>query len=316
MDDISRGSASDDPGQRIVDKGEDRIPLDISDRARHLAPTEKEVSEHAEILSDRENLLMSHDTPADPEPTSADPGPDDPDEIPVEDRPSAATPEDLEAGGEALAPEEGELSRVLCALLLSSREALSMLRLAQSTNTTPKRVAKALEKLRETMRVSGLPLELNIAGEQVRLLTSPDVFGYLSNLRNVKKQEKLSAAALETLAVVAYRQPVMIEAIRGVKAGPILRTLLDHRMVKITGRADVPGRPLQYGTTQHFLETVRTREPEGPAQREGVPLAVGFGRFPCLTTHLHAADSAANPRLTRRTDSLESPPEFTSRSSS
>jgi segregation and condensation protein B len=46
-----------------------------------------------------------------------------------------------------------------------------------------------------------------------------------------------------------------IEAIRGVKAGPILRTLLDHRMVKMVGRADVPGRPLQYGTTQHFLET-------------------------------------------------------------
>ena len=58
--------------------------------------------------------------------------------------------------------------------------------------------------------------------------------------------------------MVAYRQPVIraeIEAIRGVQAGPILRTLLDHRMVKMVGRADVPGRPLQYGTTQHFLET-------------------------------------------------------------
>jgi segregation and condensation protein B len=155
-------------------------------------------------------------------------------------------------------PAKGDLANVLCALLLSSREALSMLRLAQSTNTTPKEVAVALEELRETLTASGLPLEVNIAGEQVRLLTTPEVFGYLRNLRNVKKQEKLSAAALETLAVVAYRQPVMraeIEAIRGVKAGPILRTLLEHRMIKVTGRADVPGRPLQYGTTQHFLET-------------------------------------------------------------
>jgi segregation and condensation protein B len=59
------------------------------------------------------------------------------------------------------------------------------------------------------------------------------------------------------LAVIAYRQPVMrseIEAIRGVKAGPMLRTLLQHKLVKVAGRADVPGRPLQYGTTQQFLE--------------------------------------------------------------
>ena len=57
--------------------------------------------------------------------------------------------------------------------------------------------------------------------------------------------------------MIAYRQPVMrseIEAIRGVKAGPMLRTLLQHKLVKVTGRADVPGRPLQYGTTQQFLE--------------------------------------------------------------
>ena len=57
--------------------------------------------------------------------------------------------------------------------------------------------------------------------------------------------------------MIAYRQPVMrseIEAIRGVKAGPMLRTLLQHKLVSVAGRADVPGRPLQYGTTPHFLE--------------------------------------------------------------
>src|SRR5262249_12854253 len=82
-------------------------------------------------------------------------------------------------------------------------------------------------------------------------------FPYLQRLRGVKRLEKLSPAALETLAVIAYRQPVMrseIEAIRGVKAGPMLRTLLQHKLVKVTGRADVPGRPIQYGTTQQFIE--------------------------------------------------------------
>ncbi len=88
-------------------------------------------------------------------------------------------------------------------------------------------------------------------------MSKASTFPYLQRLKGVKKLEKLSPAALETLAVVAYRQPVMrseIEAIRGVKAGPMIRTLLQHKLVKVAGRADVPGRPLQYGTTPHFLE--------------------------------------------------------------
>jgi segregation and condensation protein B len=223
-------------------------------RKRDIAESDRNVVEISEeLLGDREELLMPR------RPQASD---EEPDEVPVEDRPEAGVPSefegDLDGEGDPSVPAKGDLANVLCALLLSSREALSMLRLAQSTNTTPKQVAVALEELRETLTASGLPLEVNIAGEQVRLLTTPEVFGYLRNLRNVKKQGKLSSAALETLAVVAYRQPVMraeIEAIRGVKAGPILRTLLEHRMIKVTGRADVPGRPLQYGTTQHFLET-------------------------------------------------------------
>jgi segregation and condensation protein B len=73
----------------------------------------------------------------------------------------------------------------------------------------------------------------------------------------VRKSERISGAALETLAVVAYRQPVTkaeIEAIRGVQAGPILRTLIERGLVRVTGRADVPGHPLQYGTTREFLD--------------------------------------------------------------
>lgn len=150
-----------------------------------------------------------------------------------------------------------ELARVLCALLLSQRDGLSMLRLAQACNKTQKEVEAGIERLREVLREDGMPFEVSRTGETVRVMTLPEVFPYLQRLRGVKKAEFLSPAALETLAVIAYRQPVMraeIEAIRGVKAGPILRTLLDHKLIRITGRADVPGRPLQYGTTDHFLE--------------------------------------------------------------
>lgn len=165
-----------------------------------------------------------------------------------------------EDAGEQLPPLETEeqLARALMGVLLASREALSFLRLAQVTDRTPSEVQAAVQRLGQILTDAGLPLELRVQGEKVRLFTKPEVYPLLRRLKEKhQKQERLSAAALETLAVVAYRQPVMraeIEAIRGVQAGPILRTLLEHRLLKVVGRADVPGRPLQYGTTQHFLD--------------------------------------------------------------
>lgn len=150
-----------------------------------------------------------------------------------------------------------ELSRVLFVLMLSSRDGMTIFRLAQACNSSQKLVEEALDRLQEQLRTQGLPVELARVGDTVRWMSKASTFPYLQRLRGVKKLEKLSPAALETLAVIAYRQPVMrseIEAIRGVKAGPMLRTLLQHKLVKVAGRADVPGRPLQYGTTPLFLE--------------------------------------------------------------
>lgn len=172
-------------------------------------------------------------------------------------------PDEASVEAEAGLPEVPELTepaaigRHAFVLLLSQREGLSLLRLAQALNTTQKLVEEGLAHLQAQFTQLGLPVEVGRADSSVRLLSTPETHAYLVRLRGVKKQEKLSQAALETLAVIAYRQPVMraeIEAIRGVKAGPMLRMLLGHKLVKVTGRADVPGRPLQYGTTQQFLE--------------------------------------------------------------
>ncbi|MBX3464483.1 MAG: SMC-Scp complex subunit ScpB [Planctomycetes bacterium] len=173
--------------------------------------------------------------------------------------------EDLDAEELPAVPElqdAAAVARIVFVLMLTSREGLSLFRLAQACNTTQKLVEQALGLLQADLRGDGegklcLPVELARTGDVVKWLSGAEAFPYLQRLRGVKKLEKLSPAALETLAVIAYRQPVMrseIEAIRGVKAGPMLRTLLHHRLVKVTGRADVPGRPLQYGTTQQFLE--------------------------------------------------------------
>ena len=90
-----------------------------------------------------------------------------------------------------------------------------------------------------------------------QILSAPALGDVVQRLFKARKAERVSAAALETLSVVAYRQPVTkaeIEAIRGVQAGPILRTLIDRGFVRVAGRADVPGHPLQYGTTKLFLD--------------------------------------------------------------
>ena len=149
------------------------------------------------------------------------------------------------------------VGRMVFVLLLSQRDGLTMFRLAQACNVTQKVVEASLVPLQQWLQQMQLPVEVIRTGESVKLLSLPEAFPFLQRLRGVKKAEKLSPAALETLAVIAYRQPVMrgeIEAIRGVKAGPMLRTLLQHKLVRVTGRADVPGRPLQYGTTDQFLE--------------------------------------------------------------
>ncbi|MBL8861295.1 MAG: SMC-Scp complex subunit ScpB [Planctomycetes bacterium] len=158
--------------------------------------------------------------------------------------------------GDALS--EAELASAVAALVYASPEPISERRL-QALLEGPRleRVRAALETLRERLASSGLPYELRALAGGWQILTTPDVGEIVQRLAKVRKSERISGAALETLAVVAYRQPVTkaeIEAIRGVQAGPILRTLIERGLVRVTGRADLPGHPLQYGTTREFLD--------------------------------------------------------------
>jgi segregation and condensation protein B len=172
---------------------------------------------------------------------------------------SAAAGVAVDSGSDDAPPltDPAEVARVLMAVLLCSREPLSIVRLAEVCNSTQKSVEGGLAQLDREFRERGLPLEILAIGDGIRIATSPAVYPYLTRLKKLKPPERLSPAALETLAVIAYRQPVIraeIEAIRGVKVGPMLKSLLDHKLVKVVGRSEVPGRPLQYGTTQVFLD--------------------------------------------------------------
>jgi len=102
---------------------------------------------------------------------------------------------------------------------------------------------------------------LEVAGGY-QLRTRPCFHPWIRRLRG-SSGERLSRAALETLAIVAYRQPIVraeIENLRGVDCGGVLRLLLERRLIRVMGRKEIPGRPLIYGTTRQFLEVFELRD--------------------------------------------------------
>ena len=121
----------------------------------------------------------------------------------------------------------------------------------------PSTVKKAIEALREEYRERSAGFEMVEEAGGWTMLTREDFAPYIRRLRKAAEARKLSAAALETLAVVAYKQPAQraeVEDIRGVGSGPMLRTLMEKGLVKMVGRAEALGRPLLYGTTKQFLQ--------------------------------------------------------------
>lgn len=123
-------------------------------------------------------------------------------------------------------------------------------------------IREALDALARSLEGRAFQLE-EVAGG-FRLATRPDYGPWLGHLfAHESKPPKLSQPALETLAVIAYRQPISraeIEAVRGVAVGGVLETLCEREVVRVAGRADVPGRPLLYETTPYFLEHFGLRD--------------------------------------------------------
>lgn len=144
------------------------------------------------------------------------------------------------------------------ALLFATDRPVSASKIAQIIGDTDARVVKkAIELLRHEYDEQGRAFQVEEIAEGYQLLTRPQFRTYVTKLRRSAAEARLSQAALETLAIIAYKQPVLrsqIEAIRGVQAGELLRGLMEKNLVKIVGRANVVGRPILYGTTRRFLE--------------------------------------------------------------
>jgi len=144
------------------------------------------------------------------------------------------------------------------AVLFASDEPLSATRLVNVLEVgSAKQVRECIESLNKAYEVTGRPFRIEQIAGGYQMMTLSCLNGWLKKLLRVRTETKLSPAALETLAIVAYKQPVMradIEAIRGVASGEMIRGLMYKGLVKIVGRAEVIGRPMLYGTTKKFLD--------------------------------------------------------------
>ncbi len=147
---------------------------------------------------------------------------------------------------------------VIEAILFSTDSPLSAGKIAQMLGVGDGHdVKQHIESLNEKYDASGTAFRIESIAKGYQMLTRPLYHNWVKKLQKARGETRLSSAALETLAIVAYKQPVLrvdVEAVRGVAVGDMLVRLRDMNLVRIVGRAEEIGRPLLYGTTPHFLQ--------------------------------------------------------------
>jgi segregation and condensation protein B len=155
------------------------------------------------------------------------------------------------------------LESAIEALLFSTDQPLTELLIAEALEAPGAEVAAALERLGAGYAARGAGVELREIAGGWMLVTTAEHAEWVGRMLRGRKRMRLSRPALETMAIIAYKQPVTkseVEAIRGVDASAVLATLLERNLVTIKGRSKVVGRPLLYGTTQEFLDYFGLRD--------------------------------------------------------
>lgn len=164
--------------------------------------------------------------------------------------------QDPDVDVDAAEMDDAELTRVLEALLLVVETPVSDQTLATVTGQPPGRITEKLEAMAAELTARDSGIDLREAGGGWRMYTRAHYAPYVERLLLDGSRSKLTRAALETLAVVACKEPVTrveIEKIRGVTAGRVLGLLMEKGLIEERGRLDIPGRPILYGTTKRFL---------------------------------------------------------------
>ena len=154
--------------------------------------------------------------------------------------------------------QENRLERILEAVLFSSDAPLTAAKLGEICGDCSEgEVKKAISHLNDEYDKTGRSFQVKQIAGGFQMFTRPDYAPFIEKLFAQRQKSRLSQKALETLAIIAYKQPVTrmeVEAIRGVNADGIIRTLLSRNLIAISGRANAPGSPFLYKTTRQFLE--------------------------------------------------------------
>ncbi|MEM1208557.1 MAG: SMC-Scp complex subunit ScpB [Planctomycetota bacterium] len=187
----------------------------------------------------------------------------------MSDSAQTAVQEEVSAGGidsgdrarpqaaEAGVSDEAAIERGVEAALLVSDRAVGAVRLAEAVGCDEKEVPGAIDRLNAGYAQTGRAFRVEAVAGGYRLMTVSEVADVVERMHRKRSDHRLSVSQIETLSIVAYKQPVLradVEAIRGAGCGEVLRQLMDRRLVKVVGRAEELGRPLLYGTTPTFLE--------------------------------------------------------------
>lgn len=215
--------------------------------------------------------------------------------------------------------DDRELKPIVEALLFVAAEPMPLNKLCEILDGVEReRVVACLDDLREQYRRGDHGLTVAEVAGGYQLVTVQEAAPWLRKLSAAKAPPRLSKPALETLAIIAYKQPLTrpeVESIRGVDVAGVVKTLMDRRLVKIIGRKDVPGRPMMFGTTKEFLHAFGLKDlADLPTLKDFAEIAratdasvgdqeVAEGELPASDTET----SGASPDVREIAESADSP---------
>lgn len=172
---------------------------------------------------------------------------------------------------------ETQIQAAVEAILFAMGEAVPVAAMAKALDVDQKQIRNAVNTLQQRYGAEGSGIMLQQFDDAVQLSTKPEQYANLIRIAKVPKKLTLSDAVIETLSIVAYKQPITkaeIEQIRGVSCDYAINRLLTYDLIKELGRQDTPGRPILFGTTEQFLRTFGVRQlsdlprPSAAAQEE------------------------------------------------
>ncbi|MDX1582470.1 MAG: SMC-Scp complex subunit ScpB [Thermoanaerobaculia bacterium] len=217
--------------------------------------------------------------------------------------------------------EQNEIRSAIEAILVASPDPVSPGELSTSLEVPQRDVDEQIEEIQKSLERSVGGFRLERAGGGVRLATRPEYDEQLRKFFSRKRENRMSLAALETLSIIAYRQPITgpeVSELRGVNSAGVLRTLLERRMIRIAGRKNVVGSPFLYRTTKEFLlhfgleriQDLPKLEEFGEILGEQVDEDLGLAE---LTAEVEAAEESRESEVDGR-ENLDSEDEVADRS--